>query len=498
MRYHGIKLISALAFIFFLIAVDRAYPEQVFIKNGKIHSGKIIRDTPTQMVLRGDDGVTVNIPRADIMRVLYTKIYPGKQYIRLTDGKVLEAYLVDEDQDTITVRTVLDKPEEISIPRSRVLFLARNNPTELQARPEKTSIALKWQAPYRKPAFYNVYLRPKGAKDFRIAGTTKKTNHTIAGLANRTDYAVKVTAVDAEGVESLPSNEIVTVTTVPPDFPKIKKRVERLVKGGTEMEVDLSWTPARDPDGKVVKYRVYEVREVELRRSGETGDLGLTVRGLDPSKKHEFIVRSVDDSGTESVNQFYSRKRLLSFGIYGHYAMPIESAGNKLKPFLSFTSLLECELYANMPFSLNIIAGAGFLNQRGDIIDSRVLYSLLLGMAGITASPMTKTSNEVKQLNYTVWSTWAGPGFSLHPTSFFTIGIKFLAGYSRTELIRKVIISTEHFSNDPAVMTMIDFRFRMYRGLFLSLQASYLRVFYRGNDLSEGQFGGGIGYAFGL
>ncbi|MBN1535023.1 MAG: hypothetical protein JXA20_20310, partial [Spirochaetes bacterium] len=105
-----------------------AHPEYVFRKDGSIVQGTIVRDDAAAISVRDAKGAIVRVERSNIMRILYTKLYMGKVYIRLTTGSVLEGYVVDEDQNNYTVRRELYSPRELTVPRDRVMFVARTNP----------------------------------------------------------------------------------------------------------------------------------------------------------------------------------------------------------------------------------------------------------------------------------------------------------------------------------------------------------------------------------
>jgi hypothetical protein len=109
--------------------------EYLFKKDGSIIHGKITRENAKSVTIKAASGPAAQVERSDIMRILYTELYMGKVYIRLTTGKVLDGYMVDEDQTTYTFRKELYRPEEFTLPRSKVMFLVRSNPTAWRRRP---------------------------------------------------------------------------------------------------------------------------------------------------------------------------------------------------------------------------------------------------------------------------------------------------------------------------------------------------------------------------
>jgi hypothetical protein len=200
------------AAIFLTALAGDARAEFVFRKDGSIIEGKIIQDAKGSVIVRTLSGKNETVLRKDIIRILYTDIYIGKVYVRLTNGETVECYIVDEDQKNYTVRDDIQKPEEYQLPRSKVLFVARSNPTDVSAKADYTSISVKWAAPYVPGKKYRVYIRAPKQPEFRMVSEVSGLSKTIRELAEGIDYRIYVTAVDAKGVESLPSEQIQVTT----------------------------------------------------------------------------------------------------------------------------------------------------------------------------------------------------------------------------------------------------------------------------------------------
>jgi len=104
------------------------FSETVFKKDGSLVTGTVVKDDPASITVKQADGALIIVDRANVLRVLYTQLYMGQVYIRLTSGKILDGYVVDEDQSTLTVRRELNNPEEFTIARDKIFFVARTNP----------------------------------------------------------------------------------------------------------------------------------------------------------------------------------------------------------------------------------------------------------------------------------------------------------------------------------------------------------------------------------
>ncbi len=478
----------------FLFAASPAGAEHLFMKSGEIVTGKIINENAARLTVRTEAGKIVTAERAGVMRILYANIYLGKQYVRLTDGRVIEAYMVDEDQESYTFRNELNSPEEFTVPRSKVLFFARSNPTNLEGTPDSASILLKWDPPYKKPKYYKVYLKQEAQPRYGEPVKVGDLSYRCAGLKPKTKYRIRVTAIDRDDIESLPSNEISLFTNILPPQPKVR-RVDRVSKDGKELTSKLSWSGVRDRDGRIVKYNVYLLKEVEFKKVGDTDRLEYTVTGLDPKKKHTFVVRAVDDNGAESPYDAVKDKYRFSVMFGGYYAMPIGGFEGKLKPFLSFKMFADMDFFAYGPFFMGASLGGSYLLQKSAKNDSFVL-TYLMASTGIMPFGNNSSGKGKSMFELTVWGLWGGINLGFRPARFFSIGVKALAGYARTEMVRRVMGTTRPVSNDPAFMAVLDVRFGMVPGVFVSILPAYSRVFYRGDDLSELHLGGAIGCQF--
>jgi hypothetical protein len=130
--YRFTIVISALCIL--LTSYGKLSAEYIFLKDGSIIECKILDETPNLLTVRVKHGRKEAFLRNNIIRVLYTKLYMGKVYIYKTSGKVLQAYIVDEDQENYIVRTNISKPEEFAIKRIDVLFIARKKAAGLEGK----------------------------------------------------------------------------------------------------------------------------------------------------------------------------------------------------------------------------------------------------------------------------------------------------------------------------------------------------------------------------
>jgi hypothetical protein len=131
----------------------------------------------------------------------------------MTNGETNECYIVDEDGKNYVVRKDIDRLEEYTIPRTKVMFVARSNPTDLVGKAGKTGIDLTWNPPFVPGEKYRIYLRADSETTFLKIAETQKPRYAIKDLKNNTKYIVYVTSIDPKGTESLPSEHISVSTS---------------------------------------------------------------------------------------------------------------------------------------------------------------------------------------------------------------------------------------------------------------------------------------------
>lgn len=277
-----------------------ANAEYIFKTDGSIIEGRITADTADSIVIKTIKGETVTVRRSSIMRILYTNIYLGKVYIRMTNGTVKEGYIVDEDRDSYKFRKVLYRPEEEVILRSKTMFIARSNPTDLVGTPARHSISFKWSPPFIPASRYKIYFKKPGEKEFTLVNETSGTSITITGLKSNTKYTIYVTAIDREGIESLPS-DLVEVLTLnePPSAPDNLVKTETITNKGRS--VILKWDESEDSDGTIKEYRVFtRTAGDELKEAGVIKKNEFKIDGVAADVIREVRVVAVDDLGASS------------------------------------------------------------------------------------------------------------------------------------------------------------------------------------------------------
>ncbi|HRX49000.1 MAG TPA: fibronectin type III domain-containing protein [Spirochaetota bacterium] len=278
----------------------RLYAEHVFKKDGAIIKGSIIADDIASISVRNDSGTIERIPRNEIMRIIYTDLYLGKVYVRLTTGEMVEGYQVDEDRDDFYFRRDITKPEEFKIPRKKVMFIARTNPTDLSGKASTDNIILTWSPPFKPAKFYRIYIRDVKAKEetYRLLEETDDLSCEIKNLKKSWIYEIYATAVSDTGEESLPSEKVV-VNTLPEPPGKLVIN-EQYSGDGKNVTLTLTWRNVTDPESRVKSYIIYETEGKERIKKGSSPGSEFVIKDFPAEGRHWFSVVAVNDLFTES------------------------------------------------------------------------------------------------------------------------------------------------------------------------------------------------------
>ncbi len=222
------RLLAATAVILFAVPELPLIAESVFLKDGSIVAGTVISDSVASIRIRTKNKEIKDIPRSNILRLIYAKLKEGRLFVEKRDGDSFEGYLVDEDGETYTFRMDLYKPAEFTLTKNEVLYMYERNPAglKLDGETRKESVSLKWNPSYNPVKRYNIYLRKGASGKYENLGSTKRKTVTIKNLSPGTVYYVMVTSIDENDLESSPSNErkVTTKGTADGQLKNVKER----------------------------------------------------------------------------------------------------------------------------------------------------------------------------------------------------------------------------------------------------------------------------------
>jgi hypothetical protein len=119
------KLFKLFLIIMFLTASTLSFAESIFLKDGSIFEGKIIKETDKSATIDTGWGKTREILRKDVLRIIFDLEYKNKKYIYKKGGEVLEAFIVNENFETYTYRTELLSIKETIIYKLQVDFVSK-------------------------------------------------------------------------------------------------------------------------------------------------------------------------------------------------------------------------------------------------------------------------------------------------------------------------------------------------------------------------------------
>ncbi len=107
----------------------------VFLRDGSVKPGSIIRDTGAVVEIE-HDGIRQTYKRNEILRVLYGDRYKAKVYIYMEKGRPLHVHIVGETREYYIVRSRLSSAAEKEISKEKVVLVTekRNRRIERKGR----------------------------------------------------------------------------------------------------------------------------------------------------------------------------------------------------------------------------------------------------------------------------------------------------------------------------------------------------------------------------
>jgi hypothetical protein len=116
------NIISIFSFLlFFLFFNFKLSAEILFLKTGQVIYGTIVTESDKSIkFIEKKKKKSKNIPRKNILRILYKDAVLEKMFIYKKDGSFLRGYIVDENSSEIIIRENLNKYKEKKISRSDI------------------------------------------------------------------------------------------------------------------------------------------------------------------------------------------------------------------------------------------------------------------------------------------------------------------------------------------------------------------------------------------
>ncbi len=116
--------------LLFVVIPTGVYSETIFLKDGSIAEGVISAEDDAKITLKPSTGAEITIPRSNILRILVHKRYKDRIYLTRADGFTYEGFIVNEDNNKVTLRTSLKSAAEINVAREDIITISRKKPSE--------------------------------------------------------------------------------------------------------------------------------------------------------------------------------------------------------------------------------------------------------------------------------------------------------------------------------------------------------------------------------
>jgi len=199
----------------------------------------------------------------------------------------------ESDNPSNYTQKVSGVPQDLTAPAS---------PSGLTAvpRPAGNIVRLTWTMNTDDTVAYRIFMNEASSGFVQVAEVLGIYNqYDVQSLVDGTSYRFRITAVDAAGQESTPSDEAtgIPVDTLPPVIPQ-----------GLEFKLDpeggaanITWDLNEDD---TASYRVYQWNGASWDLRGEVDQPvdWFYVDGLNNDQPYAFIVRAVDEADNESPN----------------------------------------------------------------------------------------------------------------------------------------------------------------------------------------------------
>jgi len=353
--------------------------ETIFLNDGSIFKGRVYSETDRVIKIILSDGKKMTIKRNDLLRITYTDMYMGRVKIKKRDGSTFEAFIVDEDRDSYIFRWRLEKNDEFTMLRSEILQISRLEPSSLKAETLKDRVNLTWESPFSKTKEYRIYINSGDGK-YILAAVSNNEKCTLFGLKENIPYTIIVRAVDMDGFESGPSNELkLTLTDLKPAAPSGLTCDTLESSDGGSLTAELKWDI--DPVGKKYTYRIYKENDSSEVLVGETTLNYYTVYALSPESINGFYVTAVDTNGLVSNRSRYvytrgSIQHQISTGII--LLFPFGRLGEMSSAGYGITFSYTAEnIFANY-FSLTMTSGLNYFITETPMFESIMTIPLTL------------------------------------------------------------------------------------------------------------------------
>jgi hypothetical protein len=132
-NFSFVSVIFLISVAILIVSNSPALGEIIYLKNGSVLKGSIIKEGRTDITIKNENGEKA-IKLSDIQRILYGNNEMEKIFIITNSGKTEKGYMVDQDDDKITIREDPSSPKEKIISKKEIREISRDEiyPVDLE------------------------------------------------------------------------------------------------------------------------------------------------------------------------------------------------------------------------------------------------------------------------------------------------------------------------------------------------------------------------------
>jgi hypothetical protein len=283
--------------LFFLLVTCTTPARAAFLfhADGQILEGKIVKQTAMSVTFKVKNQKPRLINGYDIIRIREKlTITRGVTVFDRARGILFTSNIVDASESKYVFRKDFDKPDEVVLPRADTIVAKGTHGIPVEGIAGSHDIALEWEK-FPDAVTYLVFAAAEGG-DASLVAKTDRPQCVIGPFRGSVGYRIYLCYIDAVGSLFVQKEPVRFETenslpSIPANLASVK---------GLSDTYSLTWDPAQDDDGSIVRYDVYIKKDATFVKMGSSDWNGFVTPSLYGSGPFVFAVRAIDNKGAVS------------------------------------------------------------------------------------------------------------------------------------------------------------------------------------------------------